>query len=337
MKSDIIQARTWRLLNILADGEFHSGEVLAERLGVSRASVFNALAEVAEQGVALQRIRGRGYRLARPWQRLEREEILRWLGDAAGQFDIGILPQATSSNTLLMQRAGQDAANGGAPSGSVLAVELQTAGRGRMGRAWHAGLGSTLTFSLLWRFDCGLNALSGLSLAVGVAIARALDGLGAQDVRLKWPNDIFADTSATGSKLGGVLIEAQGDMLGPSAVVIGIGLNCSLPDHLAGRIDQPAAALEEICRDMPTRNRLLAAILQELAGALRQFAQSGFAAFGDEWQRYHIYRDMPIQLRMADGSVVTGVARGVGAGGELRLETAQGMRQFNSGEAGGLR
>ena len=133
MKSDIIQARTWRLLNILADGEFHSGEVLAERLGVSRASVFNALAEVAEQGVALQRIRGRGYRLARPWQRLEREEILRWLGDAAGQFDIGILPQATSSNTLLMQRAGPDAANGGAPTGSVLAVELQTAGRGGWG------------------------------------------------------------------------------------------------------------------------------------------------------------------------------------------------------------
>jgi BirA family biotin operon repressor/biotin-[acetyl-CoA-carboxylase] ligase len=332
MKNDIIQARAWQLLDILADGEFYSGEALAQRLGVSRASVFNALAGVAEHGVALQRIRGRGYRLAQPWQRLEREEILRWLGEAAGQFDIGILPQAASSNTLLLQRAAQCAA-----SGSVLAVELQTAGRGRMGRVWCSGLGSTLTFSLLWRFDCGLNALSGLSLAVGVAIARALNGLGAQDVRLKWPNDILADISETGSKLGGVLIEAQGDMLGPSTVVIGIGLNCSLPDHLAGRIDQPASALEEICRDMPTRNRLLAAILQELSGALRQFAQSGFAAFGDEWQRYHIYRDMPIQLRMADGSVVTGIARGVSDRGELRLETAQGMRQFNSGEAGGLR
>lgn len=335
MTKDILQARTWQLLDILADGEFHSGEALAQRLGISRASVFNALAGVAEHGVALQRIRGRGYRLARPWQRLEREEILRWLGDAAGQFDIGILPQAASSNTLLLQRAAPDAA----PGGSVLAVELQTAGRGRMGRAWHAGLGSTLTFSLLWRFDCGLNALSGLSLAVGVAIARALDGLGAQEVRLKWPNDILTSQSETGSqrKLGGVLIEAQGDMLGPSAVVIGIGLNYSLPDHLAGRIDQPAGALDEICRDMPTRNRLLATVLHELAGALRQFAQGGFAAFGGEWERYHIHQDQPVRLRMADGSVVSGIARGVGAGGELRLETAQGMRQFNSGEVGGLR
>lgn len=328
MTGGTMQARTWQLLDILADGEFHSGEALAQRLGVSRASVFNALAGVAEHGVALQRIRGRGYRLARPWQRLERDEILRWLGAEAAQFDIGILPQAASSNTLLLQRAAQ-----GAASGSVLAVELQTAGRGRLGRIWHSGLGSTLTFSLLWRFDCGLNALSGLSLAAGVAIARALDGLGAQGMRLKWPNDVLTEQG----KLGGVLIEAQGDMLGPSAVVIGIGLNYSLPEHLAGQIDQPASALDEMCRDMPTRNRLLAAVLRELAGALRQFAQGGFAPFGDEWERYHIHQDRPVQLRMADGLVVSGIARGVSEIGELRLETVQGMREFNSGEVGGPR
>ena len=329
MTKDIIRARTWQLLDILADGEFHSGEVLAERIGVSRTSVFNALADVAEYGVPLQRIRSRGYRLARPWQRLERDEILRWLGEDAGQFDIEMLPQAASSNTLLLQRAGLDAA----PGGSVLAVELQTAGRGRMGRKWCSGLGSTLTFSLLWRFDCGLNALSGLSLAVGVAIARALNRLGVQEVQLKWPNDILTGQG----KLGGVLIEAQGDMLGPSAVVIGIGLNYSLPENLADRIDQPAGALDEVCRNMPTRNQLLATVLRELAGALRQFAQSGFAVFGDEWERYHIHQNRQIQLRMADGSVVSGIARGVSDSGELCLETAQGVRQFNSGEVEGLR
>ena len=330
MTKDIVQARTWQLLNILADGEFHSGEVLAGRLGVSRASVFNALADVAEQGVALQRIRGRGYRLAHPWQRLEREEVLRWLGKDAGQFDIGILPQAASSNTLLLQRAGPDAANGGAPGGSVLAVELQTAGRGRMGRTWRSGLGSTLTFSLLWRFDCGLNALSGLSLAVGVAIARALNGLGAQDVRLKWPNDILTEQG----KLGGVLIEAQGDMLGPSAVVIGIGLNCHLPESLVRQIDQPAWALDELCAEVPERNRLLALLLQELTRVLRQFERGGFVSLRDEWERSHIHQGKAISLCLADGSTVDGIARGVGDGGELRLETAQGMRSFNSGEVG---
>ena len=359
MTTGIVSARTWELLNLLADGEFHSGEVLANRLGVSRASVFNALAGVADCGVLLQRIRGRGYRLARPWQRLERDEILRWLGyenllmeplairlgeqttlakslvmsghpKDAVQFDIEILPQAASSNTLLLQRAGLDVTNGGAPGGSVLAVELQTAGRGRMGRIWHSGLGTALTFSLLWRFDCGLNTLSGLSLAVGVAIVRALNKLGAQGVQLKWPNDILTEQG----KLAGVLIEAQGDMLGPSAVVIGIGLNCTLPASLVPQIGQPACALDEVCAAMPTRNQLLAVLLRELARVLQQFAQGGFATLREEWERYHIHQDMPIRLQMADGQTMNGIVRGVSASGELCLETAQGMRRFNSGEVG---
>ena len=325
MTKGIVDARTWQLLVMLADGKFHSGETLAGQLGVSRASVFNALADIADYGVVLQRIRGRGYRLARPWQRLEKSEVLRWLGKAAEQFDIEMLPQAASSNTLLLQRAAL-----GAPGGSVLAVELQTAGRGRLGRAWHSGLGTALTFSLLWRFDCALNALSGLSLAVGVAIVRALGGLDAQGVQLKWPNDIL---TARG-KLGGVLIEAQGDMLGPSAVVIGIGLNCVLPDNPAQPIDQPVGALDEVCRKMPTRNQLLAAVLQELACVLQQFAQGGFSAVRDEWEQYHFHQHKPVRLRMADGSVANGIARGVSDSGELCMETAQGVLRFNSGEVG---
>lgn len=340
MTACVPNARAWQLLNLLADGEFHSGEILAGKLGVSRASVFNALAEVGKYDVVLQRIRGRGYRLARPWQRIERDEVLRWLDyenllsgqpKEAGQFDIEILPQAPSSNILLLQRAGLDVANGGAPSGSVLAVELQTAGRGRMGRTWHSGLGTALTFSLLWRFACGLNALSGLGLAAGVALVRALDRLGAQGVRLKWPNDIMAGQG----KLGGVLIEAQGDMLGPSAVVIGIGLNFTLPAELARRIDQPACALDEVCATMPSRSQLLATVLHELACVLRQFEQGGFALLRDEWERYHIHQNSPVRLRMADGRIVSGIARGVSDNGELCLETPQGMRCFNSGDVEG--
>ena len=102
MTTGIVNARTWQLLDLLADGEFHSGEALATRLGVSRATVFNALAEVADFGVMLHRIRGRGYRLARPWQRLDRDEILRWLGGQAGEFEIEIMPQA---NLVLVRDA----------------------------------------------------------------------------------------------------------------------------------------------------------------------------------------------------------------------------------------
>jgi len=333
MTGSMANERIWQLLNLLADGEFHSGEVLAEKLGVSRASVFNALAGSADLGAVLQRVRGRGYRLARPWQRLESGEVLRLLGKDAARFHLEILPQAASSNTLLLQRAGLDAASGGAPSGTVLAVEVQSAGRGRLGRNWHSSLGSALTFSLLWRFDCGLNGLSGLSLGVGLAVARALKKTGARDIFLKWPNDIL---TAQG-KLAGVLIEAQGDMLGPSSVVIGIGLNYTLPDSLARQIDQPASALEEVCEAMPSRNQLLAAILLELERVLRQFSGEGFAAMRAEWEQIHIHQGKQVQMQMADGRLVKGVARGVSDTGELCLETAQGIRRMNSGDVSGLR
>src|SRR3989338_4607346 len=133
MTTGITSERTWQLLNLLADGEFLSGEMLAGQLGVSRASVFNALAKVADSGVVLQRVRGRGYRLARPWHRLEHGEVLRRLGKDAAQFNLEILPQAASSNTLLLQRAGPDDAGGRVATGRGLAGELQNAGRGRKG------------------------------------------------------------------------------------------------------------------------------------------------------------------------------------------------------------
>ena len=317
--------RTWQLLRLLADGEFHSGEALGQQLGVSRATVCNALASVAGYGVALQRIRGRGYRLAHPWSCLDNADINHYLGGAAPRFHLEVLQQAASSNTELLRRATQ-----GAPGGSVLAVELQTAGRGRIGRTWHSGLGNALTFSLLWRFDCGLNALSGLSLAVGLAIGRALHRFNAEEVGLKWPNDILA----LRGKLGGVLIEAQGDMYGPSSVVIGIGLNCSLPLVIAQAITQPAAAIDQVCAIPPTRNQLLATVLQELALVLDEFARSGFATLRAEWEQYHAQQNLPVHLQMPDGSMISGIARGVSDNGELRLETAQGIRQFNSGEVG---
>ncbi len=325
-----MNTRTWQLLRLLADGKFHSGEALGRELGICRATVFNTLEAVGEQGVVLQRVRGRGYRLAQPWECLDAVEIGQHLAEHAARFHIEILQQAASSNTELLRRASQ-----GARSGSVLAVELQTAGRGRIGRIWHSGLGNALTFSLLWRFDCGLNALSGLSLAVGLAIRRALSRFDAQGVGLKWPNDILARyNDDVWGKLGGVLIEAQGDMYGPSAVVIGIGLNCSLPLIVRQAIAQPAVALNNICSQPPARNRLLAAVLQELAIVLEEFARRGFASMRSEWEQCHAQQDVPVQMHMPDGSLISGVVRGVCDDGQLCMETTRGIRYFNSGEVG---
>jgi len=315
---------TFALLRLLSDGQFHSGEDMASRLGISRASVNNALQEAESLGLTLYRVRGRGYRLPDPPQWLDADRIAQHLGDAAQKFQLHLLDSVSSTNTRLMQQQAS-----GIPSGTVLATEWQSEGRGRMGRSWHSGLGNALTFSLLWRFKLGLGALSGLSLAVGIAVVRALHAFDMADLRLKWPNDVL---NGQGAKVAGILIEAQGDMLGPAAVVIGIGLNLSLPAHLTDQISRRAAGLATDVQSQPDRNQLLAAILMQLDGVLRQFEAQGFGALHDEWEGLHAMQDQPVTLSMPDGSQRGGIARGVTDEGALLLETAQGVQTFHAGD-----
>lgn len=314
---------TCHVLRRLADGDFHSGEVLARALGLSRASVWLAVREIGAAGLEVYRVRGRGYRLAQPLSLLEREAVLRELGADAAYFEIEILDSVSSTNTLALQRAQQ-----GAPSALVVAAELQEAGRGRMGRTWHSGVGGALTFSVLWRFTQGAAFVSGLSLAIGVALMRALRTLGLDEAGLKWPNDVVW----RGGKLAGILIEMQGDMLGPSAAAIGIGVNLRLSDAVRGRIDQPAADLETACGRLLDRNRLLALLLKELRRVLEAFAREGLAPFHAEWQRYHAHQNQIVTLILPDARREQGYARGVAEDGALLIETPAGVRRYHSGE-----
>ncbi|MDD5180462.1 MAG: biotin--[acetyl-CoA-carboxylase] ligase [Gallionellaceae bacterium] len=316
-------ALTFVLLRLLADGEFHSGEALARQLGISRSGVNNMLRGVNGYGLTLYRVRGRGYCLANPPQWLDAARIGKHLGAHGKNFQVKIVDSSPSSNTLLLQQAAL-----GAPTGSVLAVEWQSGGRGRMGRTWHSGLGNALTFSLLWRFECGLSSLSGLSLAVGIALMRALRALGIESAHLKWPNDVLC----VHGKLAGILVEAQGDMLGPSVVVIGIGLNLSLPQPVRRQIEQPVASLADVTATVPERNLLFAVLLRELHGVLHEFGTHGFSALRAEWEGYHGMQGQPVQLLLPTGNSVAGTVRGVAMDGSLELDTAQGQMKFNVGE-----
>ena len=319
----MISPLTFKTLSLLAAGEFRSGQDLAATLGVSRGAIWYALRGANEFGIEIHKVRGRGYRLAQPLSLLDLTEVLRELGAHASSFALEILDSTESTNTLLMQRAA-----GGAAGGSVIAAEWQTHGRGRRGRVWHSTLGGALTFSLLWRFQQGAGFLAGLSLAVGLAIARSLAALGVHDAGLKWPNDVMW----RGRKLAGILIEMQGDMLGPSAAVIGIGLNCRVPDVLHSRIDQPVVDLEEAGGAAPDRNRVLAVLLVELERTLLAFARDGFAPLREEWQRCHVYQREAVNIALPDGSKVSGTAEGVAEDGALLIATQTGQQRFHSGE-----
>jgi BirA family biotin operon repressor/biotin-[acetyl-CoA-carboxylase] ligase len=184
---------------------------------------------------------------------------------------------------------------------------------------------------------------------------RALHKLEVTGVGLKWPNDLLTGepvsltpTLSPGErgqtnreanistlyqgKIAGILIEAQGDMLGPSFVVIGIGLNLRLPQAVVQRIDQPVSDLAHVMAALPERNQLFAALLQALADILNDFARQGFASLRTEWESYHIYQNRRVKMLLPDGGEVFGIVRGVTDEGALRVETPQGLQIFNAGE-----
>lgn len=210
---------------------------------------------------------------------------------------------------------------------TLLAAEMQTAGRGRAGRQWHAAPGAALTFSLAWKFDSPLQSLVGLPLAVGVMIAETLAGFDI-DVRLKWPNDVLKD----GNKLAGILIETAAARNAPDGgvwAVIGIGINMAMPDRLAATIGRPVADLSDLELDC---NVLLAALLDTLSEALTQFDQEGFGVFADRWNRLHAYTGQPVAIFDQDRISHEGKAIGIDLSGRLLLETASGMVAITAGD-----
>jgi len=309
-------------LRLLGGDTFRSGEEVAQRLGVTRATVWNVMQEVQQLGLPVEKVRGQGYRLPHPPVWLDASAIGSALGVHADRFHVDIQDEVSSTNTMMLERAAA-----GAPSGSVVAAELQTGGRGRRGRTWLSGLGGALTFSLLWRFDEGPASLSGLSLVVGLACAKALVARGVQGVGVKWPNDLLCD----GRKLAGILIELQGDALGPSAVVIGIGFNVRLAADIPAAVDQPVADIAGT-GGSEDRNALLAAVLTELTCAIDAFHFGGFAAVSDEFDRWHVLQDREVVVSLPDGSRVEGRVTGTAADGALLVETNTGARRFHGGE-----
>lgn len=311
---------TFPILNLLADGQFHSGEALAQRFNVTRATIWNAIRHAENLGVEVFSVRGRGYKLPQAIELLDKKSVLNAIGAQGAWFNLQILDEIVSTNTYLMQTKN-------AAHATCVAAHIQTKGKGRRGRAWISQLGASLTFSLLWRFQCGAAALSGLSLAVGVAFIRALHGFGI-DVKLKWPNDVLVNSK----KLAGILIELQGDMEGPSTAVIGVGVNLNLPKNVLDSIDQPAIDLASISHNTINQSELLGVLLNHLADVLSSFETQGFIGLRDEWLGYHAYENKPVRMLLPNGTEVFGVVKGVADDGILLVETALATQRFSAGE-----
>ena len=310
------------VLRQLSHEDFRSGEEMARRLRISRATVHNAVQEAGLLGLRVQAVRGRGYRLAWPVTWLDSESLSAPLSTLGVRTHLAHSLDSTNAHLMHLAQTG-------APHKSLVAAEWQDKGRARRGRAWLAGLGGGLMYSLLWRFNRSAGELSGLSLVVGLGLAQVLRDLGLARASVKWPNDILVGDA----KLAGVLIELAGDMLGPSAAVIGVGVNVLGAESLRDSVEQQVTDLSEhLPPGRLDRNVLMREMVSRLNDLLERFDAFGFAPFRQDWEALHAHQNQPVQLFTGVGECITGQAVGVDDEGALLLATASGLRRFHSGE-----
>ena len=314
-----------KILNALKDGKFHSGESLGELLGVSRTAVWKQLQKLEEIGLQVESVKGTGYRVANGIDLLVKDDITAHLRESNRNEprSIELFQSLDSTNKYLQEQAEKSGC-----SGSVVLAERQTSGRGRRGKTWVSPFAANIYMSILWDFEQGAQALEGLSLAVGVAVRRALIEVGLEDVRLKWPNDIYIGNK----KLGGILLEMIGDPAGHCSVVIGVGINVSMPASMAVNIDQPWT---DCCSesDAPiARSRLAALLIDNIFDILNDFESLGFAGYRDEWQEADAFKGLQGTISTPRDSV-SGTVIGVDNSGAVQLKLISGaVKSFIGGE-----
>lgn len=305
-----------KLVAALADGEFHSGEQLGDVLGMSRAAINKHMQTLKSWGLDVYTVTGKGYSLPGPIQLLDEAAILARLH----QSNLAIIPVIDSTNQYLLDRLSE------LQSGDACIAEYQQAGRGRRGRQWFSPFGANLYMSMYWRLEQGPAAAMGLSLVIGIIIAEVLQALGAPDVRVKWPNDLYLKDR----KLAGILVELTGKTGDAAQIVMGAGINLAMRSADATQINQGWINLQEAGIEI-NRNELAATLINSLREALALFEQEGLAPFIGRWAALDNFIDRPVKLIMGDREVY-GIARGVDKQGGLLLEQEGEIKSWMGGE-----
>lgn len=304
------------LIAILSDGEFHSGEQLGEKLGMSRAAINKHIQTLRDWGVDVFTVPGKGYSLPEPIQLLEEERIRQQIEYG----NVAVLPVIDSTNQYLLDRIHE------LHSGDACVAEYQTAGRGRRGRKWFSPFGANLYLSMYWRLEQGPAAAIGLSLVIGIVMAEVLQSLGADQVRVKWPNDLYLNDR----KLAGILVELTGKTGDAAQIVIGAGINLVMRHVENDVINQGWINLQEAGISID-RNTLAVRLIKELRDSLRLFEQEGLTPYLTRWKRLDNFIDRPVKLIIGDKEIF-GVSRGIDSQGALLLEQDGVIKPWVGGE-----
>lgn len=305
-----------KLVTLLSDGQFHSGQQLGLELGMSRAAINKHMQVLRDWGLDIFTVTGKGYSLSQPIQLLDQDKILSRL--SSGQ--VFVLPVTNSTNQYLIEHI--DALQ----SGDACVAEYQQAGRGRRGRQWFSPFGANLYLSMYWRLEQGPAAAVGLSLVVGIVMAEVLQKLGADKVKVKWPNDLYMNDK----KLAGILVELSGKAGDSANVIIGAGINLLMKEPDSNIVNQAWANLQESGLQID-RNELAIELVSALRESLQIFEVEGLKAFIDRWQPLDNFLDRRVKLLIGDKTIF-GIARGIDEQGALRLEIDGVIKTFIGGE-----
>ena len=318
------------LVKSLASGQFVSGQLLGEQLGISRTAIAKHIKVLTEIGLDIYSVTGKGYKLAQPLHLLDKEKIISLLADEASpqakkKHDLPLIEVHSlidSTNDYLMRRLPNQVS-----SGQVCLAEYQSAGRGRRGRQWISPFGSQIYLSMYWHLEQGLSAAMGLSLVTALAVSDAVKAHSNVQVQLKWPNDIYLD----GVKLAGILIDLEGQALEPSHCVIGIGLNLHMPAEAGKLIEQKWTDLQSHSEVKIDRNALSAQLIRCLRQRLQQHQQVGLVPMLEEWHTHDAFLNKRVKLITGERAT-HGICRGVNNQGALLLEVDGQIKPVYGGE-----
>lgn len=303
---------------ILSDLNYHNGDSIGSKLGITRSAVWKSIKKLEEYGIEISSIKNKGYQLKEPLLLIDKVKIENEIANP--NIEVQVFENIDSTNNYLKKTLNPD-------KRKVCFAETQTGGRGRMGRFWHSPFGQNIYMSYSYPFKKDVSELNGLSLAVGIACLNAIKEIGiTAPIMLKWPNDGMY----MGQKFMGNLIELHSESYGQSIATIGIGINVNmlLDSEI---ITQAWTSLRKITEKHIDRNQLCVALIHNLNATLEQFSKYGLREFLSQWQQLDCLYNQEIKLNNGEYS---GIAKGINEQGNLLLQLKNGQIQdFSSGEA----
>ncbi|WP_448569557.1 bifunctional biotin--[acetyl-CoA-carboxylase] ligase/biotin operon repressor BirA [Thalassotalea ganghwensis] len=311
-----------QIINELASGAFVSGQQLGEQLGISRAAISKHISTLADMGLDVFSVTGKGYRLAQPIALIDKIKVLSQLNRSALASKVELHTIIDSTNNYLLRKLPSNI-----KQAQVCIAEYQSAGRGRRGKQWMSPFGSHLYMSMYWYLEQGMSAAMGLSVVAAIAISDAIKQCYGIDVELKWPNDIYID----GKKLAGILIDLEGQALEPCHCVIGLGVNVAMPNEAGKHIDQPWTDLQSHCKQPVDRSELAGVIINTLTLRLREHQEQGINAMLETWHQRDRFLNKPVRL-ISGEKITEGICRGINNQGALLLECQGEIKPIYGGE-----